>query len=192
MIPELPYSFDFESATGDAPPRHWINATGKYTIREVEGNKVLVRLVDNTPARRTRTYFGDPKRANYTIEVDLRTTEGRRQMGDAGVIAQRYALVLFGNGQRVELQPWQPATAMTVSAPFKWQPNTWYRVKLRVANGANGVTTVQGKAWPKGEPEPGAWLVEKTDRIGHREGSPGIYADPLVEIFFDNITVTRN
>ena len=35
-------------------------------------------------------------------------------MGDGGVIAQRYALVLFGNAQKLELHPWQANPARTV------------------------------------------------------------------------------
>ena len=44
----------------------------------------------------------------------MRATEKRRQMGDVGVIAQRYVLVLFGNSQKLELQPWQPNVGMTI------------------------------------------------------------------------------
>ena len=42
--------------------------------------------------------------------------ERRRQMSDIGIVAQRYELVLFGNHQRLELQPWQPETQRTVQA----------------------------------------------------------------------------
>ena len=42
-------------------------------------------------------------------------------MGDAGIVAQRYELVLFGNSQKLELQTWQPETARTVSIPFSWK-----------------------------------------------------------------------
>ena len=32
----------------------------------------------------------------------------------SALINQRYVLVLFGNGQKLELQPWQAADEMTV------------------------------------------------------------------------------
>ena len=41
--------------------------------------------------------------------------ERRRQLGDVGIVAQRYELVLFGSHQRLELQPWQPETERTVA-----------------------------------------------------------------------------
>ena len=43
-------------------------------------------------------------------------------MGDAGVVAQRYQLVLFGNHQRLELQPWQPETRARGHRAFAWKP----------------------------------------------------------------------
>jgi hypothetical protein len=100
--------------------------------------------------------------------------------------------VLFGNAQKIELQPWQPATPMTVSAPYAWKPDTWYRMKLRVENLMDGTTKVQGKVWPRGDAEPAAWTVEKTDTIPHREGSPGLYADASTDLYFDNISVQKN
>jgi hypothetical protein len=48
---------------------------------------------------------------------------------------------------------------------------------------------VRGKVWPKGEPEPEAWTIEKTDTIAHLEGSPGLYGDGISEVYFDNVTV---
>jgi hypothetical protein len=65
--------------------------------------------------------MGPPDWSNYTIECDAKATEKRRQMGDAGVVAQRYALILFGNSQKLELESWQPETARTVRVPFAWK-----------------------------------------------------------------------
>ena len=86
-------------------------------------------------------------------------------------------LVLFGNDQRLEIHPWQAADEMTVSMPFEWALNAWYRMKMRVENRNDGTTLVQGKVWPAGQPEPTAWTIQKEDKIPHRKGSPGLYAD---------------
>jgi outer membrane protein assembly factor BamB len=192
VIPPLPWSFDFNDATGEAPPDYWINTARKLFVRDLDGEKVLVRVPDATPQRRTRVFMGSSTLSDYTIEADVRVTERRRQLADAGVFAQRYGLVLFGNSQKVELQPWQAAPGRTVTAPFAWKPDTWYRLKLQVQNQPDGVSVARGKVWPRGEAEPSAWLVEKTDKIGHREGSPGLYADPTGEVYFDNLKVTGN
>ncbi len=55
-------------------------------------------------------------------------------MGDIGIVAQRYELVLFGSHQRLELQPWQPETQRTVKVDFPWNEDTWYTMKLEVQN----------------------------------------------------------
>jgi outer membrane protein assembly factor BamB len=184
-----PMEQNFDALTGEAPPASWINATNKYDVKDVEGSKVLQRREDNTLTRRARTFFGSSDMKDYTVEMDVRTIERRRQQGDVGVIAQRYVLVLFGNSQKVELQPWQPNVGMTVSAPFAWKGDTWYRVKLEVKNQPDGTVRARGKAWPRGEAEPANWLVEKVDTIGHKEGAPGLYADAPWGASYDNIKV---
>ena len=77
----------------------------------------------------------------------MRAATRRRQMGDVGITAQRYSLVLYGNSQRLKIEPWEPETARTVTVPFAWKPDTWYRLKLRVENLPNGQVRAQGKAW---------------------------------------------
>jgi len=200
VIPDLPWTFDFEDA-GETPPAHWINATGKFVVRAVDGNNVLVKLANNpfAFAKRTRPFFGPTDHSNYTIEADIRTMERRRQMADVGIVAQRYELVLFGNHQRLELQPWQPETERTQRVEFAWKPDTWYVMKLEVQNLEGGKVRARGKVWPKGEPEPAAWTIEREDPIGSLKGSPGMYADAMnaspaggSEVFYDNIKVYPN
>jgi outer membrane protein assembly factor BamB len=200
VIPDLPWTFDFEQSD-KAPPAQWINATGKFIVRDLDGSKVLVKLADNpfAFAKRTRPFFGPPDLTNYTVEADVRSMERRRQMGDVGIVAQRYELVLFGNHQRLELQPWQPETERTVRVEYKWKPDTWYVMKLEVQSLDGGKVRARGKVWPKGEQEPAKWIVERIDPIGSHKGSPGIYADAMnaaanggSEMFYDNIKVYRN
>jgi outer membrane protein assembly factor BamB len=179
----------FDAFTAEAPPPGWVNSTNKFDVKDFEGSKVLQRREDQTLTRRARLYFGAPDMANYTVEMDVRSTERRRQQGDVGVIAQRYVFVLFGNSQKVELQPWQPNVEMTKSAPFAWKGDTWYRVKLEVQNQKDGTVRARAKAWPRGEAEPAAWLVEAIDKQGHKMGSPGLYADAPWGASFDNIKV---
>ena len=78
---------------------------------------------------------------------------------------------------------------MTVSKPFQWKADIWYRVKLEAQNQKDGTVRVRGKAWPRGETEPAEWLIEKMDKIGHKHGSPGIYVDSAWGAYFDNIKV---
>jgi hypothetical protein len=200
VIPDLPWTFDFEDGR-DTPPPHWINATGKFAVRDLEGSRVLVKLANNAFAfaKRARPFLGSTDFSNYTIEADVRTMEVRRQMADVGVVAQRYEMVLFGNHQRLELQPWQPETERTVRVPFTWEKDTWYVMKLEVQTLDGGKVRARGRVWKKGEAEPSAWTIERVDPIGNLKGSPGLYADAMnsaaqggSEIYYDNIKVYRN
>jgi outer membrane protein assembly factor BamB len=192
VIPPMPYSEDFEKLSPKTVPSYWVNTTGKFEARDMDGKKVLVKLADNAFTKRARAFFGPDTWHDYTVEADVRAAEKRRQMGDAGVVAQRYQLILFGNHQRLELQSWQPETERTALVAFPWKSETWYHLKLRVENTSDGKVHARGKAWPAGEPEPAAWTIERIDPIPNRQGSPGLYADAPFEIFFDNVKVAAN
>jgi hypothetical protein len=193
VVPALPWNENFDAMAVETVPATWVNTTGKYIVRDLEGNRVLVKTTTGSSLMtRARAFMGQPDFSNYTIEADVRATEKRRQIGDAGVIAQRYALVLYGNSQKLEIEPWQPETARSVSVPFNWKADTWYRLKLQVENLPDGRARARGKAWPASETEPSAWMVERIDPIPNRQGSPGIFASALAEIFFDNLKVTPN
>ncbi|MEW5974991.1 MAG: PQQ-binding-like beta-propeller repeat protein [Acidobacteriota bacterium] len=192
VIPPLPWGETFDEMKVGSAPGYWINCAGKFVVREENGKKVLVKLADNPFTKRARAYLGLPHWSNYTVEADVLATERRRQMGDAGVVAQRYALVLFGNSQKLELQPWQPETARTVSKPFSWKAGTWYRMKLKVEPSADGHVLARGKVWLTTEAEPEGWMIERVDPIPNRQGSPGLYADAPFEVFFDNVRVHPN
>jgi outer membrane protein assembly factor BamB len=190
VIPPLPWSYDFEGLK--AAPMWWTSNL-KALPRDVEGNGALVRPRDETVGRRTKLLMGHPDWSDYTVEVDVRGVEMRRQRGDVGLINQRYVLMLFGNNQKLELQPWQAANEMTVSVDHvTWPVNTWYRMKLRVQNRPDGTTIAQGKVWPRDGQEPAAWTIEKVDRIPHRAGAPGLYGDGISDVLFDNFKVYKN
>jgi hypothetical protein len=193
VVPPLPWSETFDSyAVGAAPP-HWVGvAAGQYKVAELDGNKVLEKVPNQTLFKRMRVFLGPTSWSNYTVEADIRATEKRRQMGDAGVTAQRYTLVLFGNNQQLEMNSWQPETARRVAVPFSWKSDTWYRLKLRVDNTADGKTRIRGKAWATAESEPAAWLIDRVDPIPNREGSPGLFGDATYGVFYDNLKVTAN
>jgi len=198
VVPDIPWTFDFEDGV---VPTQWINATGKFAVRDEEGSKVLVKLAENpfAFAKRTRPFFGSPELSNYTIEAEVRSKDLRRVMSDVGIVAQRYELVLFGNHQRLELQPWQPETQRTVKKAFTWAKDTWYVMKLEVQSMDATNVRARGKVWQKGQLEPAEWTIERIDPIGSMKGSPGIYADvPNAdakggsEIYYDNIKVYPN
>jgi outer membrane protein assembly factor BamB len=189
----LPWNEPFTSFADGAIPPGWVNAqAGKVSVTTLDGQKVLQKAPDDTIFKRARVFIGPTDWSNYTFQADVRAPERRRQMGDVGITAQRYSLVLYGTSQQLKIEPWEPETTRTVKVPFTWKPDTWYRLKIRVENMPNGQVRVQGKAWPVGEMEPAAWTIQRVDPIGNREGAPGLFLDAQFGAYLDNFVLTAN
>jgi len=189
----MPWKETFDAyADGAAPPGWAIVGGSQLAVATLDGQKVLQKAPLDTIFKRARVFIGPTTWSNYTFEADVRAAERRRQMGDIGITAQRYSLVLYGASQRLKIEPWEPETTRTVTVPFAWKADTWYRLKLRVENLPNGQVRARGKAWPAGEAEPAAWLIDKTDPIGNRQGAPGLFIDAQYGAHLDNFTITQN
>ena len=189
VVPPLPWSWDFDAEDSRVPPA-WVNSTGKYETRTLEdGERVLVKRADNPFLRRARVYMGPPTLSGYTVSADVLAKTRRRQMGNAGLVAQRYQFVLMGTHQRLEIHSWQATPGRTIQMPFAWEPDTWYSMKFQVAED-DGAVVARGKVWTRGDAEPEAWTIEWREDLPHQEGTPGIFADAVsAEVFFDNIVV---
>jgi outer membrane protein assembly factor BamB len=193
VIHPLPWTETFDEIPDGGVPPGWVNATaGKFKVVALDGQKVLEKAPDETLFSRIRMFIGPTDWSNYTFQGDVRVNMKRRQMGDVGVTAQRYSLVLYGNEQKLKIEPWEPEVQRSVSVPFEWKPDAWYTLKLRVENMPDGKVQVRGKAWPQGQPEPANWMIEKIDPIGNREGAPGIFAVAQFGLYLDNLKLTAN
>ena len=193
VFPPLPWNETFDAMVLNTLPQGWVNTTGKFTVREMEGSKVLVKTTEGSSLlSRARAFLGPSNWSDYTVEADVRATQKRRQQGDTGIIAQRYVLTLYGNSQTLHIEPWQPETKRTVSIPFPWKPDVWYHLKLRVENLGDGKVKARGKVWPTGQAEPAAWMLERIDPIPNRQGAPGLFGNALAEVYFDNLKVYVN
>ncbi len=211
ILPAPPLKFDFqefamtnkttntmEPPTDFAyPALSWNSARFRFEVRSkpmqgVESNQALVKTIENKLFQRGQVFFGFPTLSNYTIQADVLSEGNRRKMSEVGVINQRYAVILKGNSQEIEINSNQER--IKLSAPFKWAPNEWYTLQARVDIQADGSAIVRGKAWKKGDPEPDKWLVEFTHKNGHRNGSPGLFgfAPQEQRVAIDNILVTPN
>lgn len=204
VLPNLPLHEDFEgfNLTEDQaaegvkfayPPLPWIGARFKWEVRDLEGNKVLAKTLDNIFFQRATAFIGTPDMKNYTIEADVRSEGNRRNMSIVGLINQRYNITLNGNWQILEVVSNQDR--IKVSVPFKWSPNVWYHLKTRVDVAPDGSGMVRAKAWKKGEAEPTAWSIEVPHKHAHPQGAPGLFSFALQSQFrtyHDNVVVTPN
>ena len=209
VLPGLPIKQDFESfaitekheTEPDTmfayPPLPWIGPRFKFEIREKDGNKALVKTIDNKFFQRSTVFISDPGLKNYTIEADVMSDGNKRKMSDVGIINQRYLIVLKGNEQKLEINSNQErlrVPALDEPSNFKWSPGVWYRLKARVDVAADGSGVIRAKAWKRDEPEPDKWTLEVPHKHAHESGSPGLYgfAPQDMRVYIDNISASAN
>jgi outer membrane protein assembly factor BamB len=190
-IAPLPWSEDFESYAAGKSPAWWIGAGAKFPVKEMDGGKVLAKPPVAVGLDRSDVYMGPASLANYTIEADLRGSVKGRRRPDLGLINSGYTMDLMGIHQKVQVRSWSSDMRVEKSAPFAWQPDVWYTMKLRVDQQGDKAL-VRGKVWPRGEAEPEAWLVTVEDPHPIRSGSPGLYGYSAAELYYDNVKVTVN
>ena len=188
VIPQLPWHEDFESIEVGKSPPHWVRATNRFVVREMDGNKILVKPPARRGLHRSNVYIGPPNMKDYTLQVDLLGTKPKRNLPDMGLIAHRYTLEMQGNHQRLQVLSWRSDLRMAKWVDFKWAPNVWYTMKMAV-DIADDTARVKGKVWVRGQPEPEEWTIIVEDPLPNREGSPGIYGYSPAEIYYDNLKV---
>ena len=196
-MPALPWKFDFEDiAIGDngkgEPPITWVGCRYRHVIREVDGNKVMVKITTIPKGTRSRCWMGHSDLHDYTIQADVHGAIVDDKMPDIGLLAQGYALDLQGESQKLQIRSWVPQLRMATTIDFPWQPNKWYTMKFQASNQDDHVE-LRGKVWVKGEPEPDEWTIKATDESPNRSGSPGLFGNAKdAEISIDNISVSAN
>jgi len=206
VLPGLPIKQDFEvfqlseTTTNTVepptafayPPLPWIGARFKFDVREKDGNKCLVKTIDNRFFQRATVFMGDPGLKNYSIEADVMSEGNKRKMSDVGLINQRYKIVLKGNEKKLEVS--SNDELFRFSKEFNWSPNVWYHLKARVDVTADGAGVVRAKAWPKSEAEPGAWTFEVPHQHAHQTGCPGLFgfSPQDMRVYIDNLMVISN
>ncbi len=188
VIPSLPWTEDFEAIELEKTPSHWIAATGKFFVREKNGNKVLVKPPPRIGLDRSNVYIGPSTMKNYQIQVDLMGTKNKRRLPDIGLIANRYTLDMQGRHQRLQIRSWASDLRMAKTIDFSWEMEVWYTMKMMVEI-MDDKAVIRGKVWRTGESEPEAWTITAEDPLPNREGSPGIYGNSPADIYYDNLKV---
>ena len=173
------------------PPLAWIGARFKFDVRELDGQKVLAKTLDRLIFQRAVLFLGTEDMSNYVLQADVMTDGSRRVKSDIGLINQRYAIVLKGNANLLEIS--SNFERFVRSVPLKVEAKKWYTLKTQVKQNADGTGVVQAKVWERGQPEPEAWTLEAATDMVHRSGSPGILGftpQNQQRVYLDNLSVT--
>ena len=149
IVPPLPWKYDFEDVQisprtkSGEPPIQWVGARYRHVVREIEGNKVMVKVTTIPKGARSRCWFGQPSLHDYTIQADIRGAINNEKMPDIGLIAQGYAIDLQGANQQLQIRSWVPQLRMASTIDFPRKPDTWYTMKLR-AETSGSIVVLKG------------------------------------------------
>ena len=188
VIPSLPWSEDFESVELEKIPTHWIGATGKFFVRDMDGKKVLVKTPVQRGLNRSNVYIGPSTMKDYEIQIDLMGTKDKRRLPDMGLIANRYTLDMQGRHQRLQVRSWASDLRMAKTIDFPWETDVWYTMRMKVEV-VDDKAMIYGKVWRRDDPEPKDWTITAEDPLPNTEGSPGIYGYSATVIYYDNLKV---
>lgn len=204
IVPALPWKFDFNEVAlkpnpntkvpeGD-PPITWIGARYRHVVRDIDGEKVMVKVTTIPKGTRSQSWMGPIDLHDFTIQADVMGGNKNGKMPDIGLIGQRYTLDLMGSHQKLQIRSWTAVLdeRFAKDVPYAWESHKWYTLKFRTAV-EDGKAVLRGKVWPRGTPEPEAWTIEATDDAPNLVGSPGLFGNAgEAEIYLDHITVTAN
>jgi len=172
----------FENYQLDKPPAGWFfPSAGKWRI-SAAGSRVLEQADRKAP--NSSAIVEQAGWSNYTIQIELQIEHS----GDAGVFAywnsytENYRLRTskrHGRIQIVKHVPRDNGTYTTVTLneePLHLDNGRWWIFRLEITTHQSHVY-LKGKAWKKGEPEPGSWLLEASDHSSERyeSGQTGVW-----------------
>lgn len=190
VVPPLPWSFDFSDGEVPIP---WIGARYRHVVRDVNGEKVMVKVTTIPKGTRSQAWMGQTDLRDYTIQADVLGNIKDNKLPDIGLIAQRYTLDMMGESQKLQIRTWPPVLDnLSKDVPFSWKPGVWHTMKFKAAI-EDGKAVLRGKVWPRDSEEPKDWTIEYSYEVPNTNGSPGLYGNATnAEIFLDNIKVTPN
>jgi hypothetical protein len=166
----------------------------RHILRKLpDGNTVAVKITTIPKGTRSRGWLGHSDLSDYTIQADVLGAKVDDRMPDVGLSAQGYTFDMRGDKQELQLRLWDSQLdRFSKTINFSWEPNTWYTMKLQVAN-EDGKAVIRGKVWPRDEAEPEDWTIEAVDDLPTTQAAPGLYGNAgNAEIWLDNIKVYAN
>lgn len=194
---------DFEGGTGKGKPEDWIFPSGGKWGVSALGSRVLEQ--SDRHAGNSAAITGEKGWFSYAVQAELRI----ERSGDAGVFAywnsslENYRLRTTDGRRKLQIAKRVPkgqGSQHTISlneTSFHLGDGRWYVFKLEVTT-HDTHTYLRGKVWPKGETEPGTWLLEASDHTSGRYGSgrAGLWTTKSGSSYrgarFDNFSVSRN
>lgn len=200
---ETLFEDNFESTTKMEDRKAWTFPTGGSWGISTLGSRVLDQSDRNAPNSAALT--GEKDWTSYVVQVELRIEHS----GDAGVFAywnsslENYRLRTSDTHRKLQIAKRAPigqgryGNVYLNETHLHLEDNRWYVFQLEVTT-HDAYTYLRGKVWPKGETEPGTWMLEASDHSPERykSGQAGVWTIKGGTSYrganFDNFRVFKN
>jgi hypothetical protein len=189
LLAQTKYENNFEQAKLGTVPEDFLVLDGAFTVKEVDGNKVLE--LPGAPLDTFGVLFGANEKENIAVSARIfGSAKGRRypvfDVGLNGVGG--YKLRVSPGKKQLELYK---GDTVKKSVPLEWQPNKWTYLKLQLAKSSEKEWKVQGKVWQEGA-EPASPSIDFTDSEAPTAGRSSVSGQPYsgLPILFDDLVVS--
>jgi hypothetical protein len=183
------YENNFENAEIGKVPDDFLVLEGGFVVKQEERNKLLE--LPGAPLDSFAALFGPTESSNLVVSAAITGTGKGRRYPTFGVGLNGVA------GYKLQVSPAKSVLeiyrdqATKASVPFEWKSGEWTLLKLQLRSSKASEWRVEGKAWPKGSPEPAGWMISFEDQEPPPSGRPSVFGSPFsgLPIKFDDLVV---
>jgi hypothetical protein len=185
------YRENFQKVEIGEVPAEFLVLEGAFAVREMEGNRVLE--LPGEPLSTFGFLFGPSEKDGIAVRGRFHGTRKGRKFPSFGLGlggAEGYQLIVSAGKDQLELfKGEEPVTAVE----FKWTPQAWTQLVLRVRKTGDQQWKIEGKAWPQGKPEPSGWMITLETAEEPSTGRASVTASPYAgtPIQFDDLILRR-
>ena len=184
------FKSNFEVASVDSVPEELMVLGGGFSVKEIDGNKLLELPGD--PLEDFGALFGPTEPDGIAVRARVYSESSKRLAPRFGVGLNGvagYRLLVTPGQNRLQLLRDQEALA---SAPFEWKSSTWTSLHLQVRKMSEGNWVIEGRAWADGTSEPKEWSISFEVSETPPAGKASIWGAPYSgkPILFDDLSVT--
>ncbi len=186
----LLYTNDFEKAPEGNPPGDIVVLGGTFSVKVVDGNKVLE--VPGDPIDGYGFLFGPEAQSILNVSARIFGTATGKRTPEFGVglaDTNGYKAWIMPSTNQLQILKGEEVKA---TAPFPWKSGTWTTLRLQVRKVADGKYAVEAKAWEHGKEEPKDWMATFTETEELPKGRPSAWGSPYAStpIQFDDLSVS--
>lgn len=182
------FAENFEKAAEGNAPEALLILNGVYTVKGIEGNKLLELAPD--PLDSDGILFGPGDKNTYTVGARIQSWSTGKRFPEFGVGAcgpTGYRLWLMPAVRELQLIKGEEVLKRV---PYTWESGQWTRFSLCVKPSGDKFI-ISGKAWPDGTDEPKEWSLTAEDATAPQPGRACVLMTPYSgkPIRIDDITV---